>query len=412
MQDQIYLDHLSTTPCDPGVAEIMWPYMTKYFANPSAVVHACGKKLSRDVEHARQSIAQMLNASEAEIIFTSGATESINMAIGGVAHGYAGKGRHIITAATEHSAVMETCKQLEKKGYELTILPVDANGLIDPAVLVASIRKDTILVAIMHANNETGVIHDITGIGQLCAENGIVFFCDTTQTVGKLELDVEKYQIDLCCFSAHKFYGPKGVGGLYTRKKGKRIAIPALLLGGGQEAGLRSGTLNVPGIMGMAKAFELSHEKPSCNERIASFGQRFEEALLQMGGIIINGRNVERLPGISSASFRFLEGQALLVKLNEKLCVSAGSSCSSTSGKPSPVLKAMGLGDQQAVATIRFSFGRFTTEIEFENAVAYISESLLLLREESHTWKMFSAGRLAPGMSWHHPLEPCNQGKL
>jgi len=403
MGDHIYLDHLSTTPCDPAVAERMWPYMTTYYANPSSVVHACGKKVSRDLEQARQTIAGMLNAGAEEIVFTSGATESINMAIRGVAQTCSDKGRHIITCATEHSAVLETCKGLEKRGFELTVLPVDANGILDLEWLKGAIRKDTILVAIMHANNETGVLHDVSGIGQVCTERDVIFFCDTTQTAGKYGLDVQQHQIDICCFSAHKFYGPKGIGGLYIRKKGKRINLPAMFTGGGQESGMRSGTLNVPGIMGMAKAFELCNAMPSAVERLATFGRRFEEALLKMSGVVINGNDTVRMPGISSVSFRFLEGQALLVKLNEKLCVSSGSSCSSMDGKPSPVLKAMGLGDQQAMSTIRFSFGRFTTENEVEMALAHVSDSLSILRNESQTWKMFAAGQLEPGTAWYHP---------
>lgn len=403
MEDHIYLDHLSTTPCDPRVAESMWPYMTTHYANPSSIVHACGKKVARDVEQARQSIAGLLHASAEEIVFTSGATESINMAIRGVAQAYSDKGRHIITSATEHSAVLQTCKDLEKKGFELTVLPVNANGTLDLFLLEEIIRKDTILVAIMHANNETGVLHDVHRIGQICAARDVIFFCDTTQTAGKYQLDVHKHKMDICCFSAHKFYGPKGVGGLYIGKKGKRIVFPAMFDGGGQESGMRSGTLNVPGIMGMAKAFELSQAALSSVDTIAAFGQRFEEKLMEMGGLVINGSNTVRLPGISSVSFRFLEGQALLAKLNEKLCVSSGSSCSSSSGKPSPVLKAMGLGDQQAMSTVRFSFGRFTTENEVEMVLKHIGDALSLLRSESQTWKMFTAGQFEPGIEWWHP---------
>ncbi|MFN5423312.1 MAG: cysteine desulfurase family protein, partial [bacterium] len=343
MENRIYLDHLSTTPCDPRVAEVMWPYMTTHYGNPSAVTHAAGREAAVAVDRSRASIAGHLNVSKEEIIFTSGATESINMAIKSVFSPTSATQPHLITCGTEHSAVLEVCRDLEKMGCAVTVLPVDHQGSIDHELLKASIQQNTAMVAIMHANNETGLIHDIQRIGEICAAAGVLFFCDATQSVGKLHLDLQQVHIDLMAFSGHKFYGPKGIGGLYINKKCKTFKPVPLLHGGGQEFGMRGGTLNVPGIVGISYALDLAlEEMDQYHRRMATILTAFEHKLMELGDILINGYGKQRLPGVSSVSFKCIEGQALLSKLNEALCVSSGAACSSVTGKPSHVLTAMG----------------------------------------------------------------------
>ena len=382
----------------------MWPYMTTLYGNPSAITHAAGKEAAHAVERSRASIAAHLNVSEKEIIFTSGATESINTALKSIFSDTSIDRPHLITCATEHSAVLEVCRALERQGCALTVLAVDHQGDIDINELRASIQPNTAMVAIMHANNETGVIHDICSIGEICKEAGVFFFCDATQSVGKLHIDLQRVHIDLMAFSGHKFYGPKGIGGLYINKNVKTFKPSPLLHGGGQEFGIRGGTLNVPGIVGMSSALDLAvEEMDQYHDRMLSMVNRFETKLMELGEVVINGNGKHRLPGVSSVSFRFIEGQALLPKLNEKLCVSSGAACSSVTGKPSHVLTAMGLGTQQAMATVRFSFGRLTDEQAFNLAVEHAVSTIEQLREESMTWQLYKKGSLDDIPAWHHP---------
>lgn len=403
---QIYLDHLSTTPCDPNVAEAMWPWMTTSYGNPSSVIHSRGKKAAEQLERSRLAVAGHLHASPDEIIFTSGATESLNLAIRGLAEHPENRKKHIITCATEHSAVKSTLEALVLKGYSVEVLPADANGLLNLNHLEHSLRSDTLMVVVMHANNETGVMQDVKAIGGICELWKVPFICDTTQTIGKSDIQPRELGMDICCFSAHKFYGPTGIGGLYIRRNGeKNISIQPQMTGGGQENGLRSGTHHLAGIVGMAKALELAGEKYEEEHlRLSQLGERLEDELLLLGDVIVNGRQVKRIPGVVSASFRFMEGAALLAALNEKLCVSSGSACGTSAGKPSHVLKAMGLGDQQAMATVRFSIGRFTTSEDVDQAMEHIRQTVNQQRKESATWDLYANRGLTPVSSWVHPL--------
>lgn len=402
MEDCIYLDHAASTPCLPEVVDAMMPFMIGHPGNPGSVVHRAGKFAAQAVSTARENIAFLLGASPHEIFFTSGATESINMAIKGIAHG-AGRG-HIITIATEHSAVLESCRSLESQGFRLTVLPVDANGSLLQGSLEAAIASDTILIAVMHANNETGVLHDMESIGRICASNGIPLVCDATQSIGKVSFRPADYGIDCCCFAAHKFYGPKGVGGLYFNTSGRVSRLLPLIVGGGQETGRRGGTLNVAGIVGMSTALKILNQSGDKKEEWQSVCTYFESRLATMEGVLLNSSGAPRIPGIVSASFRMLEGAPLLSSLNQLLCVSSGASCSSSSGKPSHVLTAMGLGQQQAMATIRFSPGLHTTKAALDQALLHIEKSLDQLRSESQVWKMYEKGLLNAVASWFHPL--------
>ncbi|MEY2835684.1 MAG: hypothetical protein RLZZ557_1346 [Bacteroidota bacterium] len=403
MAECIYLDHAATTPCIPEVVDAMLPHFTTIYGNPGSSIHRAGKRAAVAIEKARDAIAALLEVQAHEITFTSGATESLNMAIRGIAA--AAGGGHIITCATEHSAVLEVCQLLSQQGFSISLLPVDEQGSIIPGSLEETIQEDTILVALMHANNETGVLHNLEAIGVICSAKGIPLVCDATQTMGKMPFHPRDFQVDYCAFSAHKFYGPKGVGALYQSSSGKVAGIKPLLVGGGQESGLRSGTLNVPGIVGMSEALGWCLADTS---RQGSFKDRcsvFELALAAMPGVIINGRDAQRIPGIISASFRFLEGGALLSGLNSRLCVAAGSSCSSASGKPSHVLTSMGIGTQQAMATIRFSPGMLNTEEEIAMALEHIRLTIKQMREDSQTWKMYHDGKFHPVAAWQHPQD-------
>jgi cysteine desulfurase len=401
MAECIYLDHAATTPCIPEVVDAMLPHFTTIIGNPGSSIHRAGKRAAQAIENAREAIADLLQVQAHEIIFTAGATESLNMAIRGIAA--AAGGGHIIACATEHSAVLQVCHLLGQQGFEVTLLPVDEQGSIIPGALEEALQQNTIMVALMHANNETGVLHDLQSIGATCSQKGIPLVCDATQSVGKLPFHPKDFQVDFCAFSAHKFYGPKGVGALYQGSSGKGARIKPLLVGGGQERGLRSGTHNVPGIVGMSAALAWCLTDPS-HPSFKTHCSTFESALAALPGVIINGRDVQRIPGIISASFRFLEGGALLSALNSRLCVTAGSSCSSASGKPSHVLTAMGIGMQQAMATIRFSPGIRNTRVEFEMALSHIGMTINQLREDSQTWKMYHNGQFQPIAAWHHPL--------
>jgi cysteine desulfurase len=355
----VYMDYHATTPCDPRVLEAMLPYFSQQFGNAASQGHAFGWYAAEAVKIAREEIASLLKADPSEIIFTSGATESINLAIKGVFEMMAGKGKHIITAATEHRAVLDTCAHLEKLGAEVSYLPVQPDGLIDPALIRSSIRKDTVLIAVMYANNETGVIQPIHTISQIARQHGIFFFTDATQAVGKIPVNIMEDGIDLLACSAHKIYGPKGVGALFIRRRNPRVRLTAQIDGGGQERGFRSGTLNVPGIVGFGRAASLCEAEFGQDAKsISRLRDKLEMAIINMVGTRLNGHQVNRLPTVTNISFAQGVGNQLLKNLLKVVAVSSGSACSSASPEPSHVLKAMGLDDAAAYHAIRFSLGK------------------------------------------------------
>jgi cysteine desulfurase len=371
----IYLDYNATTPCDPQVVEAMLPFFTKHFGNAASKSHAHGWFAEEAVEYAREQIASLIGADAQEIVFTSGATEAINLAIRGVAEKNAHKGKHIITVATEHKAVLDVCEYLVDQGYEITLLPVDKQGMIDLDQLRSSIRKDTILVAVMYANNETGVIHPISRIGEIAKEHNVLFFCDATQAVGKKAVKVKHEGIDLMAFTAHKMYGPKGVGVLYVRKQTPKIDIAPLLFGGGHERKLRSGTLNVTGIVGMGKAAQVcKSQMESDTQKLTTLVQLFWEGVSTIEGVKWNGKKEDSLPHVCNVLFSAPGSDQMIKLLAKHMSVSSGSACSSATASPSHVLKAMGLTDIEAYSSIRFSMGRFTTEQEIEKAIITIRE--------------------------------------
>ncbi|HEY4149206.1 MAG TPA: IscS subfamily cysteine desulfurase [Chitinophagaceae bacterium] len=385
----IYLDNNATTPCDPQVVEAMLPYFTRHFGNAASRSHAFGWEAAEAVAHAREQVARLIGADPTEIIFTSGATEADNLAIKGVFELHAGRGNHIITVKTEHKAVLDTCAHIEKLGGEITYLPVQPDGLIDLAELEAAIRPSTILIAVMYANNETGVLQPIRAISALARQHGILFFCDAAQAAGKIAVDVNADGIDLLALSAHKIYGPKGVGALYVRRKSPRVRLNPQMDGGGHERGLRSGTLNVPGIVGFGKAAELAAAVlPAENARLAALRDRLEAALLQLEEVQVNGSTLHRLPHVTNLSFRWLEGETLLMGFNKNVAVSSGSACTSASLEPSYVLKAMGLDDALAHASVRFGLGRFTDEEQIEYTIQELTRAVHRLREESLMWEL------------------------
>ncbi|QEC40876.1 cysteine desulfurase family protein [Pseudobacter ginsenosidimutans] len=369
----VYLDYNATTPCDPRVVEAILPFFTRQFGNAASTTHVYGWQAAEAVQLAREQIAALINAEPGEIYFTSGATESDNLAIKGVFSMYSGKGNHIITAATEHKAVLDTCAHLEKAGANITYLPVNADGLINLQQLEASIRHDTILISIMYANNETGVLQPIKEIGAIAKKHNIIFFTDATQAAGKIPIDVINDNIDLLALSAHKFYGPKGCGAIYVRRKSPRVKLTPLIDGGGHEKGIRSGTLNVPGIVGLGKAASLANaEMLADTGRIIALKEHLEQSLLQTGNVIINGSSDHRLPNTSNLSFINTNSGVLMRTFTKDLAVSSGSACTSALMEPSYVLKAMGLSDELAYGSIRFSLGRFTTPEEID----YVIEKL------------------------------------
>ncbi len=378
----VYLDYNATTPCDPRVVEAMMPYFTLQFGNAASRTHSFGWQAEEAVELAREQTAKLIGAEPKEIVFTSGATESDNLAIKGVFENYASKGNHIITSVTEHKAVLDTCKHIEKKGAEITYLGVNAEGIISLAELEAAIKPNTVLISIMYANNETGTIQPIKEIGALAKKYGILFFTDATQAVGKIQVDVIKDGIDILALSAHKFYGPKGTGAIYLRRKNPRVKLAAQLDGGGHERGVRSGTLNVPGIVGLGKAAELALQEMK-NEAKHGSGLRdkLEKAFLGLGGTLVNGSRVNRLPHVSNISFGELEGQSLMMSFHKDIAVSSGSACTSASMEPSYVLKAHGLSDLLAHSSIRFSVGRFTTEEEIDYAIETVTKAVMKQRD-------------------------------
>jgi cysteine desulfurase len=399
----IYLDHNATTPMDPRVLEAMIPYFTENFGNAASRNHSFGWHAEEAVDYAREQIAQLIGADPKEIIFTSGATEGDNLAIKGVYEMYASKGNHIITATTEHKAVLDTCKHLEKLGAEVTYLEVQPDGLIDLKELEAAMRPTTILVAIMYANNEIGVIQPVKEISAIAKKHGALFFTDAVQSVGKIPVDVNADGIDLMAFTAHKMYGPKGVGALYVRRKNPRVKVTAQVDGGGHERGMRSGTLNVPGIVGFGKACELARtEMEADTARISKLRDKLENALKQIDESYVNGNPAHRLPHVSNISFKYVEGEGLMMGFNKDIALSSGSACTSASLEPSYVLKALGLGDDLAHSSLRFGLGRYTTEEQIDFTIKAVTDTVLKLREMSPLWEMFKEGVDIDAIQWAH----------
>lgn len=399
----IYLDNNATTPCDPRVVEAMLPYFTQSFGNAASRNHPFGWQAEEAVDYAREQIAQLIGADPKEIILTSGATEADNLAIKGVYEMYASKGNHIITAVTEHKAVLDTCKHLEKLGAEVTYLKVNNDGLVDLAELEAAMKPTTILIAIMYANNEIGVVQPVKEISAIAKKHGALFFTDGVQAVGKIPVDVNKDGIDLMAFSAHKMYGPKGVGALYVRRKNPRVKVTAQMDGGGHERGMRSGTLNVPGIVGFGKACELCRlEMAEDSKRISTMRDKLENALLQLEESYVNGSREHRLPHVSNISFKYVEGEGLMMGFNKSIALSSGSACTSASLEPSYVLKALGLGDDLAHSSLRFGLGRFTTDEQIDYTINAISETVTKLREMSPLWEMYKEGVDLNSIEWAH----------
>lgn len=399
----IYLDNNATTPCDPRVVETILPYFTERYGNAASRHHRFGWEAEEAVDYAREQVAKLIGAHPKEIIFTSGATEADNLAIKGVFEMYASKGNHIITCATEHKAVLDTCKHLEKIGAQVTYLPVNKEGLIDLKMLEAAITPKTILVSIMYANNETGTIQPIREISAIAKKQGVLFMTDATQAVGKILVDVNKDGIDLMAFTAHKMYGPKGIGALYVRRKNPRVKVTAQIDGGGHERGMRSGTLNVPGIVGFGKACELCMlEMNAESRRLSVLRDKLEKALLQLEEAYVNGAPQHRLPHVTNISFKYVEGEGLMMGLNKNIAVSSGSACTSASLEPSYVLKALGLGDDLAHSSLRFGLGRFTTEDEIDYTIKAVSDTVLKLREMSPLWEMYKEGMDLNLIEWAH----------
>jgi cysteine desulfurase len=403
MKFPIYLDNNATTPMDPRVLEAMIPYFTEHFGNAASRNHPFGWQAEEAVDYAREQVAQLVGADPKEIIFTSGATEGDNLAIKGVFEMYASKGNHIITATTEHKAVLDTCKHVEKSGGEVTYLQVKPDGLIDLAELEAAIKPTTILIAIMYANNEIGVIQPVKEIAAIAKKHGVLFFTDAVQAVGKIPVNVIEDGIDIMAFTAHKMYGPKGIGALYVRRKNPRVKVTAQMDGGGHERGMRSGTLNVPGIVGFGKACELARlEMADDAARLSKLRDKLENALLQIEESYVNGNREHRLPHVANISFKHVEGEGLLMGFNKNIALSSGSACTSASLEPSYVLKALGLGDDLAHSSLRFGLGRFTTEEQIDYTIEQISSTVLKLREMSPLWEMYKEGIDLNSIEWAH----------
>ncbi|MDR1709402.1 MAG: IscS subfamily cysteine desulfurase [Candidatus Accumulibacter sp.] len=395
----IYLDNSATTPVDPRVAEKMIPYLTEKFGNPASRSHSYGWEAEEAVEAAREQVARLINADAREIIWTSGATESDNLAIKGAANFYAGKGKHLITVKTEHKAVLDTCRELERQGFEATYLDVMENGLIDLDDFRAALRPDTTLVSVMLVNNEIGVIQPIAEIGEICRERGIVFHVDATQGAGKVEIDMEKLKVDLMSVTAHKVYGPKGIGALYVRRK-PRVRIEAQMHGGGHERGMRSGTLPVHQIVGMGEAFRIAREEMGAeNERIRRLRDRLLAGISDIEHVYVNGDLEHRVPHNLNVSFAYVEGESLMMAIKD-LAVSSGSACTSASLEPSYVLRALGRDDELAHSSIRFTIGRFNTEEEIDFAVKLLREKIARLRELSPLWEMVREGIDLDTVQW------------
>jgi len=396
----IYLDNNATTPLDPRVLEAMMPYLTEVFGNAASRNHPFGWAAEEAVDYAREQIAALIHCDPKEIIFTSGATESDNLGIKGVFEMYSQKGNHVITATTEHKAVLDTCKHIEKLGGRVTYLPVDAEGLISLADLEAAMTPETILVTIMYGNNETGTIQPIREIAAIAHKHGALFMTDGTQAVGKVPVDVIADGIDLMAFTAHKMYGPKGVGALYVRRKNPRVKVTAQMDGGGHERGMRSGTLNVPGIVGLGKACELARlEMAADTARLSTLRDRLEKELLTLEESYVNGSREHRLPHVANISFKYVEGEGLMMGVKD-LAVSSGSACTSASLEPSYVLKALGLSDDLAHSSLRFGLSRFTTDEQIDYAIGHVKEAVTKLREMSPLWEMFKEGIDLSKIEW------------
>ena len=395
----IYMDYSATTPVDPRVVDKMIPYLREHFGNPASRSHAYGWEAERAVEEARENVAKLVNADPREIIWTSGATESDNLAIKGAAHFYKSKGKHIVTVKTEHKAVLDTCRELEREGFEVTYLDVKDDGLIDLDAFKAALRPDTILVSVMHVNNEIGVIQDIGTIGEICREKGIIFHVDAAQSTGKAPIDLQKLKVDLMSFSAHKTYGPKGIGALYVRRK-PRVRIEAQMHGGGHERGMRSGTLATHQIVGMGEAFRLAREEMATeNERIRMLRDRLLRGLTEIEEVYVNGDMEKRVPHNLNISFNFVEGESLIMAVKD-VAVSSGSACTSASLEPSYVLRALGRNDELAHSSIRFTVGRFTTEAEVDYVVNLLKTKIAKLRDLSPLWEMHKDGVDLTTIQW------------
>jgi cysteine desulfurase len=399
----VYLDHNATTPCDPRVVEAMIPFFTQNFGNAASRNHPFGWQAEEAVDYAREQVAKLIGADAKEIIFTSGATEGDNLGIKGVFDMYASKGNHIITCNIEHKAVLDTCKNIEREGGEVTYLDVKPNGLIDLQELEAAIKPTTILIAIMYANNEIGTVMPVREISAIARKHGVLYFTDGVQAVGKIPVDVNKDGIDIMAFTAHKMYGPKGVGALYVRRKNPRVKVTAQIDGGGHERGMRSGTLNVPGIVGFGKACEICmQEMESDTARIIKLRDKLENALLKVEESYLNGDKEQRLPHVSNISFKYVEGEGLMMGFNKSIALSSGSACTSASLEPSYVLKALGLGDDLAHSSLRFGLGRYTTEEQIDFTIEQVANTVNKLREMSPLWEMFKDGIDLDTIEWAH----------
>jgi cysteine desulfurase len=397
----IYLDNNATTPCDPRVVDAMVPYFYEKHGNAASRSHQFGWEAEDAVDYAREQIAKLISAEDKEIIFTSGATESNNLALKGVFEMYAKKGNHIITAETEHKCILDTSKHLEKMGAEVTYLQVKEDGRIDLAELEAAIKPSTILVSIMWANNETGVLQPMREIGLICEKHGVLLHSDATQAVGKIPVDPRKTGVHLMSFTAHKMYGPKGVGALYVSRKNPRVKVTAQIDGGGHERGMRSGTLNVPGIVGFGKAAEIAlQEMQQDADRLSKLRDRLQVELCKLEESQVNGNEAHRMPHVTNISFKHVEGEGLMMTFNQNIAVSSGSACTSASLEPSYVLVGMGLGDDLAHSSIRFSLGRFTTDDDIDDAIKLVTNGVNHMRELSPIWEMYKDGVDLSKIEW------------
>lgn len=399
MKFPIYLDYSATTPVDPRVAEKMIPYLTEHFGNPASRSHAFGWKAEEAVETARAQVAALVNCDAKDVIWTSGATESINLALKGAAEFYKTKGKHLITVKTEHKATLDTCRELERRGFEVTYLDVDPDGLLDLGQLEAAMRKDTILVSVMFVNNEIGVVQDIAAIGDIVKKHGALFHVDAAQATGKCPIDLKTLKADLMSFSAHKTYGPKGVGALYIRRK-PRVRLEAQIHGGGHERGFRSGTLPTHQIVGMGEAYRIARlEMATENERIRALRDRLLKGVTEIEEAFVNGDLEQRVPHNLNVSFNFVEGESLIMAVKD-IAVSSGSACTSASLEPSYVLRALGRSDELAHSSIRFTLGRFTTEEEVDYTVDHLKTKVAKLREMSPLWEMYKDGVDLNSVQW------------
>lgn len=395
----IYMDYSATNPCDPRVVDAMIPWLREHFGNPASRSHAWGWEAEAAVEKAREQVAELIGADPREIVWTSGATESNNLAIKGAAQFYKTRGKHLITVKTEHKAVLDTCRELERQGFEVTYLDVQADGLLDIEVLKAALRPDTILVSVMYVNNEIGVIQDIAAIGALCREKGVIFHVDAAQATGRVDIDLASLPVDLMSLTSHKTYGPKGIGALYVRRK-PRVRLEAQMHGGGHERGMRSGTLPTHQIVGMGEAYRIAkaemHEE---NKRIRALHERMLAGLKDVEEVFLNGHADKRVPHNLNMSFNFVEGESLIMGI-KGLAVSSGSACTSASLEPSYVLRALGRSDELAHSSLRMTIGRWSTEEEIDYAVATIKENVAKLRDLSPLWEMFKDGVDLSTIQW------------